>query len=82
LENEKVCFLRPGFFHISLDKDNLGKFHHYVSGRSDNLYSQENVFQPKGFDNINHGSILKEYFLFLKILTWYPNQKFFVSPNG
>jgi hypothetical protein len=28
----------------------LKKFHHYVSGCSDDLPSKENVFQPKGFD--------------------------------
>jgi hypothetical protein len=28
----------------------LRKFHHYVSGCSDNLSSKENVFQPKGLD--------------------------------
>jgi hypothetical protein len=47
----KNCvFSGQAFFIYLLIRIILRKFHHYVSGRSDNLSSKENVFQPKGFD--------------------------------
>ena len=47
---KKCVFSGQAFFIYLLIRIILRKFHHYVSGRSDNLSSKENVFQPKGFD--------------------------------
>ena len=46
---KKCVFSGQAFFIYLLIRIILRKFHHYVSGRSDNLSSKENVFQPKGF---------------------------------
>jgi hypothetical protein len=57
---QKDVILGKAFFIYLLITIILKKFHHYVSGCSDDLSSKENVFQPERLDLLTVFSSLGE----------------------
>ena len=64
-----------GFFHISLDRIFLRKFHHHTSGRSDDLPSQKYVLQSERLN-------LLPVFRFRNKLRCFPPFVIFDERNG